>query len=64
MIKLRRICWKHTDKWAKKGNVNIELNDFINLFSKIAQITNQAKLRSFQYRIMHRAIILNDKLKM
>ena len=53
------------NRWKKKSYfINIDLDDFCTYFTNVFRVTNQAKLRSFQYRLLHRAIILNDKLKM
>ena len=54
-------CYNH---WRKDANyINLDFDEFCNLFCNIYKITNQAKLRSFQYRLLHKAIILNDRLK-
>ena len=50
------------DRWIEKMNVNFDYDDFSNAFSCLYQITNVPKLRSFQYKLLYKAVILNDKL--
>ena len=49
-------------KWSRK-NYDISYDDFCELFVNLYKCTNNAKLRSFQYRILHSAIITNIHLK-
>ena len=50
------------ERWEKDKETDFELDSFIQSFQNIRKITNLAKLKSFQIRLLHRAIILNDKL--
>ena len=50
-------------KWQKKMGVDsVEFCDYADAFANITAVTNVGKLRSFQYRFLHCAIILNDVL--
>ena len=44
-------------------NANINKDSFIELFSIACSCTNSPKLREFQYRLLHNAIITNIQLK-
>ena len=48
-------------RWVRH-EVLFEYEEFIQAFRNMYLITNQLKLRSFHYRILYKAIILNDKL--
>ena len=48
-------------KWFEQVGINVD--DYIKSFARIYKITNVPKYRSFQYRLLHRAIILNTHLK-
>ena len=49
-------------KWRKETKVNMQVEDLLEGFQDLYVVTNQARLCSFQYRILHRAIILNDRM--
>ena len=49
-----------TEKWNQE--FEIEFDEFYSALRNINSVTNQVKLRSFQYRMLYRALILNDKL--
>ena len=49
-------------KWEDELNIVINSKDFRNLWSNLYKITNIAKLRSFQYRLLNRALVLNTHL--
>ena len=48
-------------KWERKGFV-LELTQMEEAFINIRLVTENRKLRSFQYRLLHRTIILNKQL--
>ena len=50
------------EKWQETLEKEISLTDFNMLFRNIYCVTNVAKLRSFQYRILMHALILNKQL--
>ena len=43
-------------------NEHIEETEFLQYFSDVYVITNINKYRSFQFRLLHRAVLLNDRL--
>ena len=49
-------------KWENEAKMTVDFDDFSVKFRALYMITNQAKLRSFQYRLLHRAVVLNDRL--
>ena len=49
-------------KW-QYDKVDFEVEELSDAFEEIYGITNQAKYRSFQYRFLHRTIMLNEILK-
>ena len=49
-------------KWRKETKVNMKVEDLFEGFQDLYVVTNQARLLSFQYRILHKAIILNDRM--
>ena len=49
-------------KWLRNTRIEIELGDYCQLFNNIYSITNNAKLRSFQYRVLNCALVLNTHL--
>ena len=53
---------KIKQRWNTKVEMSLTHESFIALYKKIYSITNNAKLRSFQYRMLNCAIILNDTL--
>ena len=50
------------DKWQEDLNKTIEISEFHHYFADIHYVTNVPKFRSFQYRLLHRAIITNVHL--
>ena len=50
-------------KWELELQCEIPYEDFLRCFKDIYSVTNIAKYRSFQYRLLHRAIITNVDLK-
>ena len=48
--------------WQSKIHTSYSYKEFLKLFGNIYKITNHSKYRSFQYRILHNAIIFNDRL--
>ena len=58
-------CDKILDKksaWIRELNVGMSIEEFLSSFRHLYRITNVNKYRSFQYRILNRAIICNRKL--
>ena len=56
---------QHTlQKWYKKvqDGCKLEISEYSEMLGNIYKVTNNSKLRSFQYRILHSAIILNTHL--
>ena len=49
-------------KWQQHTEITIDFDDYCQLFCNVYTITNNAKLRSFQFRILHSAIVLNRHL--
>ena len=49
-------------KWEEKLSMQVDLDNFIHYFTSIYSITWYTKLRSFQYRLLHYAIITNVDL--
>ena len=49
-------------KWSTVCNFYGTYENFCELFKNIYIVTTNAKLRSFQFRLLHNAIIMNDKL--
>ena len=64
----RELNWSHTcpsqiyEKWIRKTQIDIPFDDFFNIFDNIKIQTTNVKLRSFQYRFLHCAIVLNRNL--
>ena len=55
---LRKLC----DKWSVELGYTVEYNSLSDTFSDIYKTTNISKYRSFQYRLLHRALITNIQL--
>ena len=49
--------------WEKELHMEIEYEQFLNLIKSIYVVTNITKYRSFQYRLLMRAIVTNIHLK-
>ena len=50
------------EKWESELNIQIDYDSFIKCFREIYTVTNIPKYRSFQYRLLHRAILTNKQL--
>ena len=50
-------------KWEIDIGKNISKQDFLNGFTDIKRVTNITKFRSFQYRLLQRAIVTNTTLE-
>ena len=50
------------EKWAKDLNTTLHYEDYMKCFRDIDRVTNVAKFRSFQYRLLHRSLITNIHL--
>ena len=50
------------EKWQKDIGINIPYKEFAKGFVDINITTNITKLRSFQYRLLHRSLVTNIKL--
>ena len=50
-------------KWSVELGKELSEEDFLKCFKTLYIITNIQKLRSFQYRLLHRAIVTNRHLK-
>ena len=48
------------NKWS--NIIDVDIVEIERAFKNIYRATNYTKLRSFQYRLLHKAIILNDRL--
>ena len=48
--------------WNVDLNLDMSIDDFLKHFTRLFVTTNIPKLRSFQFRILHRAIVLNSHL--
>ena len=53
---------KAHEKWRKHVDGGIEIEEFKTLFSNLYKVTNNVKLRSFQYRMLHSAIVTKQHL--
>ena len=49
-------------KWQTRLKSDTTYNDFIKAFQAISKITNHNKLRSFQFRLLHDAVVTNENL--
>ena len=63
LIKAEKVslCEK-TERWIKDLETSLVEEEFIKLCDRIHHITCVGKLRSFQYRLLHRAIVTNIHL--
>ena len=55
----RSVMIRSHSKWQEELAISIEYGDFLALFQRIYSITNIAKYRSFQYRLLARGITTN-----
>ena len=51
-----------SNTWAEELEIELTVDEFNRSISRMYTITNVPKLRSFQYRVMHRALVLNTHL--
>ena len=49
-------------KWSNDQHEKIDLDDLSQAFTNVYAITNKAKFRSFQYRLLRHTLILNNRL--
>ena len=61
LISLRKSEDKRT-VWEKDLSIEVSPSEFRNFFGAIKLVTNVPKYRSFQYRLLHRALVLNIHL--
>ena len=52
------------ERWDRDENTFFNMDEFILAFQYLEKLTNLSKLRSFQYKMLYKSIILNDKLKL
>ena len=50
-------------RWQMRLKMDIDYEGFIKLFRCIKKVTNNGKLQSFQFRLLHLAIVYNTQLK-
>ena len=50
------------DAWEKELNMEINTDKYMRGFTDVYRVTNVPKYRSFQYRLLHRAVITNVHL--
>ena len=62
MVEQEDICEAKRKSWERDLHKDIPKQDFRNGFRHIFSVTNVTKLRSFQYRLLQRAIITNIAL--
>ena len=53
---------KHQEGWQNELEMEIPYEEYVHTFLDIYRTSNVAKLRSFQYRLLHRALITNVQL--
>ena len=61
--RMEDIVNKTKNKWEQELNFSWSNKDFNTEIRNIYRVTNIPKFRSFQYRIMHRALVLNTHLQ-
>ena len=49
-------------RWESSDEATFDFDLFQAAFRNMYHVTNQLKLRSFQYRLLYKQIVLNDKL--
>ena len=57
------VCLQKAQVWTEKLGMEVTASEMQAAFSAIHINTNSSKLRSFQYRMLHNALILNIHLK-
>lgn len=50
-------------EWERDLDMQIPINDWLQNFKNVYRVTNHNKIRSFQYCLLHHAIITNETLK-
>ena len=50
------------DRWGRSSDTAFQFDEFCEAFRNLYLVTNNAKLRSFQYRLLHKAVLLNERL--
>ena len=58
----KQLLSKKIQRWEFELKVEISYEQFMCFYKEIFKVTNVPKLRSFQYRLLHRAIITNVHL--
>ena len=61
MNKTDKVLITANDKW-QKIIPKLECDMYFTAFKNVYKITNNSKLRSLQYRILHNALVFNDRL--
>ena len=49
-------------KWSHVLKIQIDVSRMIRAFTNINKVTKVVKYRAFQYRLIHNAVMLNDRL--
>ena len=63
LIAQEDVLWNKCTQWEETLQLSIDFDGFRKSFNNIILVTNVPKLCSFQYHLMHRAIITNIHLK-
>jgi len=59
LIKRKAECYSFTDKWP---SVSEQVEGVQTLFTSIDKISIESKLRSFQFKFLHKIVFFNDRL--
>ena len=59
LIHYSYVPYEKIEKWSHVLNRDIPLQEMLCYYKHIYQITNWSKLRSFQYRLLHHALVFN-----
>ena len=51
-------------KWQTKIQMRLSYREYLKLFKNVFQTTNHSKYRSFQFCLLHNALVFNDRLKL
>ena len=54
--------YKYANKWNEINDISIGYDDYLQLFNRIYKLTDWAKLRDFQYRLLLGKVFTNDTL--
>ena len=61
IVSRKNIIIEYVDKWEQELNCDLPLEDLYQQFRGIYCVTNSAKLRSFQFNILHyTSLVLNE----